>query len=470
MPRADEDPGRGGVERGEASLPCEALLDLNSMAVAVLRGDRFRLTLANDRFTALSGLAIGDSAIDGDGFPLDREFLAAWRGDAPARVDSRPLRDGAARQFWSFDLVPLPANQASERGILIVGGDVTPIVQATESAKEQARLLDAIMTYAPAGITVASGDTVTRISAYATRLLTTSPRTMEEMALARLGEAYEVRDLATRKRVPPHELPLARASLAGEVVRGAELLITADGGRQIPIHCDAGPIRDEDGRLVGGVIVWQDIQGLKDAEAKLKHAVEAKDALLRELAHRVKNNFQMVSAMLGLQARETSDASVRDGLQQAVWRIHALANIHERLYRRDDFDGLIDLDVAITELCRNLRAAAHERVRLDLRLRPLAISADSGAPLLLLLNELVINAYKHAFPDGRAGTVTVSLRLLDPAMAELVVADDGIGLPKPIERARTLGLSLVEMMTRQIGGELLWGEGDGTTATVRFPI
>lgn len=465
---------KGEAERdsiGDAgSLPGEALLALDNVAVAVLRGPGFRLALANERFLRLTGRQRSNQEMTGgeSGLPIGRDILeAAWRSSDPLRLRAHPVQVGADRQAWNFDLVPLPPDDAGERGILVVGNDATPTVQPATHAGDQARLLDAIMSYAPAGITVAVGGTITRSSDYARSLRPRPLAFLSAAPIGQIGDAYETRDLATGARIPTEELPLARAALRGEVVRGAELLITVEGGAQLPIHCDAGPIRDEAGGVVGGVVVWQDIRRLKDAEAALKSALEGKDALLRELSHRVKNNFQMVSALLQLQASEAPDARVRDSLQQAVWRIHALANIHERLYRRDHFDGLVDLDVAIEQLCQNLRAASGERVRLELHLRPLVVSGDSGFPLLLIVNELIGSAYTHGFPEDLGGTVTVRLGVQDGAVGELTVSHDGIAQPVEAGQRRSLGKNLVEMMTRQVGGQL---QRDGLSVTIHFPV
>ena len=456
----------------EGEIPSSVLLGLRSTAAGIVRGPRFRLTLANRRFLDLLGCAPGDELIDGTG-PIGTETLERARlRRATLSLQDHPVRVGSARRFWTFDLVPLPPLPGGEDGLLIVADDVTSAVEAGEKARSGARLLDAIMAYAPAGISVATAPdgTITRTSDYASGLLEQRHEALENLPPDRQAAVYGWRDPATDTPLPPDELPLVRAVRHGEVLIDGELLATNSRGERIPILASAGPVRAEQGAVTGSVMIWRDMRRMKAVEAELRDALQAKDCLLHELSHRVKNNFQMVGAILEMQSREVADPDLQGQFREAIGRIRALATIHERLYRKASFDGLVDIGDAIGELCGAIGVASSREVAIDLRAVPLELPEDRATPLLLVANELVSNACKHAFPDGRPGTISVSLETPGSGGVVLTVADDGIGLPQGFRDKGRLGLRLVGELVGQLDGALVVRDGNPTVFEIRFPF
>jgi PAS domain S-box-containing protein len=216
-----------------------------------------------------------------------------------------------------------------------------------------------------------------------------------------------------------------------------------------------------------------DITERKQAEAAVQMALREKEALLREIHHRVKNNLQVITSLLRLQSRQVENIIAKAALLDMVHRIHSMAMIHEHLYRSDDL-GAVDLAAYLRSLCTQLCRAlvvTPGAVRLVLDLSPMRLGIDQAIPCGLLVNELVSNAFKHAYPAGRTGEVRVSLQpVADGPAWRLCVADDGVGLPAgfDVKQLTSLGLQLVTDLTRQIGGTLEIGTGPGAQFAVVF--
>ncbi|MBP0446079.1 sensor histidine kinase [Roseomonas sp. SSH11] len=211
-------------------------------------------------------------------------------------------------------------------------------------------------------------------------------------------------------------------------------------------------------------------------EGDLRAALEQRDALMAEIHHRVKNNLQIVSSLLNLQAGRIGDPAAAEEFLAARNRVRALATLHRHLYMQHSFEA-VSLVPFLTELT-NQQFASHneapgERLALRLDVADIAISTDQAVSLSLLVTEAVGNAVEHAFPDDMRGTVWLTLSA-DEAEVTLVVRDDGIGLPDRKDRPRGLGLQLMEGFAKQLGGQLVGGRADGeaggTRWTVRFPI
>lgn len=237
------------------------------------------------------------------------------------------------------------------------------------------------------------------------------------------------------------------------------------------------PLHAEDGSITAGLVLSRDITRLKRAEEALRRereglrqSVAEREVLLREVYHRVKNNLQVVSSMLSLQSRTLTDPVARDALLACRQRVSAMARVHEQLYRSGDV-AHIDLSTYLTDLSSELDRTyrVHGGIRLELDLESVDVDLQRAIPVGLVAHELVANAFQHAFPDERAGTIRVSLRGSGVDGFDLVIEDDGVGTA-PSDR-RTLGTRLVRSLAQQLGGELTMDTdpGRGTRWSLHAP-
>jgi two-component sensor histidine kinase len=218
---------------------------------------------------------------------------------------------------------------------------------------------------------------------------------------------------------------------------------------------------------------WDQRVARRRAEETTRAALHEKDVLLREIHHRVKNNLQIISSLLQLQANDIDDARLLAVFEASQIRVRSMALIHEMLYQSDSL-ARIDLETYLRRLSQILIATfckAPTKPRLELRVSGGAVSIDTAIPLGLIANELISNALKYAFTDGRAGTVQVVCETLPDGERLLTIRDDGIGLPAgvEVENGTSLGLKLVEMFARKLRGKSTWlKKGGGLGYTLRF--
>lgn len=209
----------------------------------------------------------------------------------------------------------------------------------------------------------------------------------------------------------------------------------------------------------------------KQAENEIKKALKEKEILLKEIHHRVKNNLMIISSLLNLQSSYIQDEGARNVFRESQNRAKSMAMIHERLYKSTDLKN-IDLGEYIrsltTDLYRTL-VADPDRIRLDIDVENVKIDINTVVPLGLIVNELVTNSMKHAFPEGETGYIKVELCRKSEKIV-LKVSDNGIGFPKDLDYKNTssLGLQLVNNLTMQIDGELELDRNQGTSFSLIF--
>ncbi len=215
----------------------------------------------------------------------------------------------------------------------------------------------------------------------------------------------------------------------------------------------------------------EDVEAQVHARTRdLQAALEAKTLLLNEVDHRVKNNLTMIGSLLRLQMRSIPDPKFRETLETMLERIDALAAVHRRLYQADDvtrFDVGAFADSLASDV---LGASGREDIRLNSRCEAVAIAASKAAPVGLILNELITNAVKHAYADGRSGELRLEVRQID-GHAMIDLRDDGPGFDADRITTGSVGRSLIARLSRQIGAETEWnGAASGTHVSIRFPL
>ncbi len=207
-------------------------------------------------------------------------------------------------------------------------------------------------------------------------------------------------------------------------------------------------------------------------EEQIKESLTEKEVLLKEIHHRVKNNMQIISSLLRLQSRDVTEKKYIDMFTDSQNRITSMALIHEKLYQSKGL-AKIDFDDYIRDLVNGLFQSygANGNIKLIIDVRDVSLGIDSAIPCGLVVNELVTNSLKHAFPDGRRGEVLISLHPIPGNMIELIVRDNGVSIPANIDIRKTesLGLHLVTILVEnQLHGEINLNRSKGTEFLVKF--
>ncbi|VVB96970.1 Methyl sulfide methyltransferase-associated sensor [uncultured archaeon] len=260
--------------------------------------------------------------------------------------------------------------------------------------------------------------------------------------------------------------------MSGEKVQNKyEIKIISKDGRNIPVEVNASLI-DYEGKPAEMAII-RDINERKQAEEQIIHSLREKEVLLREIHHRVKNNMQIVSSLLGLQAESIKEKKYLEMFKDSRNRIMSMYMIHEKLYRSRDLEK-IEFNEYITDLASGLlqsHGVEAGTVKLNLNVGDTSLGIDFAIPCGLIINELITNSLKYAFPDGRIGEISVSLHPFNKNMFELVVSDNGVGFPSDVDFRKTesLGLRLVTILAEnQLHGQIDLERAGGTRFRIKF--
>ncbi len=292
------------------------------------------------------------------------------------------------------------------------------------------------------------------------------------------------RGIHVLKLLTPEERRRAWYELRAAIATGdasGEFIGMRKDGSTFPIWIHSISILS-DGNVGGyrGIVV--DITDRKRMEEELQRSLREKETLLKEIHHRVKNNLQTVASLLYLQAEVVKDEQVRRALEESQQRVRALALIHEQLYRSRTLAAVNFgqyVETLVYQLCNAYRSH-WDTIKVVHRVEDVPLDLDTAIPCSLIVNELVSNAFKHAFPQ-RGGNlfstngdpeVRIELYCPNPGECRLVVRDNGVGLPVDfsIETAHSLGLRIVHLLTRQLRGTLHVARDGGTAVTITFPL
>ena len=216
----------------------------------------------------------------------------------------------------------------------------------------------------------------------------------------------------------------------------------------------------------------EDITERKQAEEKIQASLREKETMLKEIHHRVKNNLQVISSLLGLQSSYLQDEKSREILQESQERVRIMAQIHTMLYQSEDL-ARVDFGGFVRDLVGRLQQSyrtAGSSIEVHVDTADVSLDIETSIPCGLILNELVSNALKHAFPEGRGGEVNISMAMVGDRFV-LKVQDNGIGIPESVDfqNPRSLGLELVNLLVGQMNGTIGLQVKGGTTFTITFP-
>ncbi|MBE9183524.1 PAS domain S-box protein [Microcoleus sp. LEGE 07076] len=237
--------------------------------------------------------------------------------------------------------------------------------------------------------------------------------------------------------------------------------------------CDrAFPIYDELGNIYRIAGICEDISDRKLTSARIQAALREKKVLLKEIHHRVKNNMQVISSLLQLQAQYIEDEPTLALFEESQTRIHSMALIHEQLYQSENLDR-IDLPPYVENLVANLYQSfgcGNTSIQFNLNVDPIFLNIETAIPCGLIINELVSNSLKYAFSQSLAGEININFHKINSQQFHLSIQDNGSGLPAgfDVENTESLGLRLVRMLTNQLDGTLVVDSECGTCYNISF--
>ena len=202
----------------------------------------------------------------------------------------------------------------------------------------------------------------------------------------------------------------------------------------------------------------------------IRETMLEKDTLLREIHHRVKNNLQVISSLLSMQGRFTNDPNIESAIRDGKDRVKSMSLIHQNLYQKDNFKG-VDIQDYFTKLFKSLFSSYNinpDKINLNINIAPISLDVDSIVPIGLVVNELVSNSLKHAFPDQRAGNISVSLTE-DVDKILLIVQDDGIGIDMDqLEDNESIGYTLIETFKNKLNANVEISGDAGTKISLQI--
>jgi two-component sensor histidine kinase/DNA-binding response OmpR family regulator len=285
---------------------------------------------------------------------------------------------------------------------------------------------------------------------------------------ARTGKAVihnDYQGIDNKKGYPPEHVHVLRHMSIPIIDDGHIMLIAGVGNKKT--QYDEGDVRQLELFMDG---MWKMLQK-KRADDVLRRSLLEKDILLKEIHHRVKNNMQIISSMLSIQSTYSAGRDIQDIILVMQNRIRSMAIIHEELYRSGDFAN-IEFKTCVRNITNGLvNAYANDPslVIINLDFQSMWLSIDTSLPCSLIINELLSNSLKYAFPDKRPGEIVISMKR-DDGTCELMVRDNGVGLPEDIEldKIKSMGLLLVKVLTEQLDGTIQIRRQSGSEYIIRF--
>ncbi|MCZ7357070.1 MAG: PAS domain S-box protein [Candidatus Methanoperedens sp.] len=262
-------------------------------------------------------------------------------------------------------------------------------------------------------------------------------------------------------------------AISGGPVTGIEMLLECKDGAKIDVSMTISPLRDTNQNVNGLSGIFRDNTERRRAEEQMKASLREKEVLMREIHHRVKNNMQIISSLLRLQSSYIPEKKYKDMYNESQNRIATMSLIHEKLYQSNDLTK-IDANEYITDLVNGLLKSYDVntgQVEMNIDAKNVLLGINSAVPCGLIINELVSNSLKYAFPDGKKGEIKISLHPTAENNMELVVRDNGIGIPAEMDFRKTnsWGMRMVTILAEnQLRGEINLERSKGTEFQIKF--
>lgn len=257
------------------------------------------------------------------------------------------------------------------------------------------------------------------------------------------------------------------------LMKDYDMTYKSKSGEKIPVSFSSSLMKDKNGNIICIVCTAKDITKRKQAEEQIKASLKEKEAMLQEIHHRVKNNLQVISSLLNLQSGYIKGKKNLELFKDSQNRIKSIALIHEKLYQSKDL-ARIDFkeytETLVSSLFRSY-GPSPDKIAMKIEAEEVLLGIDSAISCGLIINELVSNSLKHAFPDGKKGDIKIGLHSKNEKDVELEVSDNGVGIPEDLDfrRTKSLGLHLVTILTEdQLHGQIRLDRKKGTKFQIKF--
>ena len=465
----DRKEAEGQVELTASLL--KAALESTTDGIIVANLKR-KITMFNHQFSTMWG--IPEDKIEGALGSVVLSYMLPLLVDREGFIDRRTdLDDHPYRE--SYDMVKLLDGRIFERfskpqmiGDTVVGRvwsfrDVTERIQTEEALRETLERIRIITSNTPDHILIQDKDL--------RYTLVINPQlglTEEEM----LGKTDY--DLISKDEAETLTALKRTVLETGNPIH-AEFPLTALDGEKIYFAGSYVPKRNAEGDIDGLIGYFQNITSIKLANEKMAETLAEKEILIREIHHRVKNNLQIISALIEMTRTRATDDEIIGVLTDLMLKIKTLANIHNRLYLSDQFDR-VNMKIQIQDIVTDLQliySKGGKDIICLVDANEFILSVDKAIPCALALNEIISNSFRHAFTGMKKGTVNVRAELIDREQVRISVEDNGTGIPREVdpEHSPSLGLKLVRNLVGQLHGSMVIANTEhGARVTVEFPL
>jgi PAS domain S-box-containing protein len=341
--------------------------------------------------------------------------------------------------------------------------DITEKKKADEALRQSEEKYRSLSEASPNAIYIINRDaTIAYANTFALRLLN---KGMDEVKGRRLMDVFPQEDADMQIQI------IVGVLQHGHDVRRDDRMTSIDGTERW-LSSIYTPLKDVSGRVTAVLCVSYDITERKQMENQIAASLNEKEYLLKEIHHRVKNNLQVISSLLSMQADKATDRNVIDSLTDSQNRVKSIALVHEKLYQSKSLDQ-IEYGDYLNKIANHLFDTYNiptSRVTCTIHAGNIFVDINQAVPCSLIINEMLTNSLKYAFPGGSKGEITIDFTT-DGKNYILTYHDNGIGIPEGIafDRAESLGMKLIYGLTQQINGDVVLVREEGTTFIVTFP-
>jgi PAS domain S-box-containing protein len=392
-----------------------------------------------------------------DGCPLEKMICSG-------HIETVEMEMEALQGTYLVSCTPVLDENGKIEKIIHIATEITKRKQAEELLKESEERFRSIFENAVMGIyrTTPGGQIVMANPALIRMLGYSKFEDLTERNLEKAGYEPDYPRNEFRKRIKKEK----------QVVGLESAWIKRD-GTTLYVSENASAICDESGNVQYYEGTVEDISERKKAEMQIRQSLKEKEVLLKEIHHRVKNNLQVIISLLNLQAEQVQNKYALNAFKESNQRIRSMALVHEKLYQSENF-ATINFKDYVENMIQELFGAykVTNAIQLVLNIEDTPLGISEAIPCGLILNELVSNALKYAFPENRGGRIHVIFRRGKHHVYELIVKDNGVGIPDTIDfnKTKSLGLLLVRILANQINGRVQLLRKNGTVFKIRFQI